>query len=110
MTDSRTDRDMRVRDDAEPRRDGAQGEDANSSPPRECHRRGCTEPAAFVVVERYLEETGHGAVEAKAFLCQEHTAEESPVNLDSTYEDYLFRVDPLLGANDTSTAGSDNAN
>ncbi|QFU81175.1 hypothetical protein [Natronorubrum aibiense] len=65
---------------------------------RECHRRGCTEPAAFVVVERYQEETGHGAVEARAVLCHEHTAEESPVNLDSTDEDYLFRIHPLSEA------------
>jgi hypothetical protein len=73
-----------------------------SSAPRECHRRGCTEPAAFVVLERYQEETGHGAVEAEAALCREHTAEESPTNLDSAYPDYVFRVEPLpeTGAED----------
>ncbi|MEF8843167.1 MAG: hypothetical protein V5A62_16330 [Haloarculaceae archaeon] len=70
-------------------------DDADSPP--ECHRRGCTEPASFVVLERYQEETGQGAVEARAFLCREHTAEESPVNLDRAYPDYVFRVDPLPG-------------
>ena len=64
-----------------------------SSP--ECHRRNCTEPARFVVLERYQEETGHGAVEAEALLCEEHTAEESPVNLDDAYSEYVFRVEPL---------------
>ena len=63
--------------------------------PRECHRRDCTEPARFVVLERYQEETGHGAVEAEALLCEEHTAEESPTNLDNAYSEYVFRVDPL---------------
>ena len=66
------------------------------SPP-ECHRRGCAEPAVFVVLERYQEETGKGAVEARAFLCREHTAEESPVNLEDAYPEYVFRVDPLPG-------------
>lgn len=61
----------------------------------ECHRRGCTERATFVVLERYQEDTGHGAVEAEAVLCQEHTAEESPTNLDGSYADYVFRVEPL---------------
>ncbi|MEF8868534.1 MAG: hypothetical protein V5A85_08455 [Haloarculaceae archaeon] len=70
-------------------------DDAGSPP--ECHRRGCPEPASFVVLERYQEETGQGAVEARAFLCREHTAEESPVNLDRAYPDYVFRVDPLSG-------------
>jgi hypothetical protein len=63
--------------------------------PRTCHRRGCEEPAAFVVLERYQEDTGHGAVEAEALLCREHTEEESPVNLDGVYEEYVFRVEPL---------------
>ena len=63
--------------------------------PRECPRRGCTEQATFVVVERYQEETGQGAVEAEATLCRAHTDEESPANLDGVYEDYLFRVEPL---------------
>ncbi|ELZ31184.1 hypothetical protein C474_10134 [Halogeometricum pallidum JCM 14848] len=63
--------------------------------PSTCHRRGCEEPAAFVVLERYQEDTGYGAVEAEAFLCREHTAEESPVNLDGVYDEYVFRVEPL---------------
>lgn len=67
--------------------------DANGS--RECHRRGCSEPAAFVVRERYLEETGHGAVVAEAFLCEEHAAEESPTNLDPAYPEYVFAVEPI---------------
>lgn len=62
---------------------------------RLCHRRGCDEPAAFVVLERYQEETGHGPVEATAVLCQAHADEESPTNLDAAYEDYVFRVEPL---------------
>jgi hypothetical protein len=63
--------------------------------PITCHRRGCNEPASFVVRERYQEETGHGAVTAEAFLCRAHTDEESPTNLDGVYDDYVFRVDPL---------------
>ena len=63
--------------------------------PRTCHRRGCDEPAAFAVLERYQEETGKGAVEAEAFLCRDHTDEESPANLDSAYDDYVFRVVPV---------------
>lgn len=69
--------------------------DERSDAPRECHRRNCDEPAAFVVLERYQEETGHGAVEATAFLCREHTAEETPTNLDGVYTDYVFRVEPI---------------
>lgn len=72
--------------------------DDGVNPPRECHRRGCDEPAMFVVLERYQEETGHGAVEAEAALCQEHTAEENPTNLDGAYADYVFRVRPLPDA------------
>jgi len=70
-------------------------EDDDLASPHECHRRGCTEPATFVVRERYQEETGHGAVVAEAALCREHTAEESPTNLDAVYPDYVFRVDPI---------------
>ena len=70
-----------------------EGDPRDSS--RTCHRRDCDEPATFVVIERYLEETGHGPVTAEAFLCQEHTAEESPTNLDHAYPDYVFRVVPL---------------
>ena len=71
---------------------------------RTCHRRGCDDPATFVVVERYLEETGHGPVTAEATLCQDHTAEESPTNLDHAYADYVFRVSPLSEADDSHTA------
>ncbi|WP_247728796.1 hypothetical protein [Halovivax limisalsi] len=63
--------------------------------PPTCHRRGCDERAAFRVLERYEEETGHGAVEATAALCRDHTAEEGPTNLDGAYADYVFRVDPI---------------
>lgn len=70
-------------------------EDESPEMPHECHRRDCTEQATFVVVERYQEETGQGAVEATAVLCREHTAEERPANLDGVYADYLFRVEPL---------------
>ncbi|QSG13498.1 Uncharacterized protein HSBGL_4084 (plasmid) [Halapricum desulfuricans] len=70
----------------------------------ECHRRGCTEEATFVVLERYQEETGHGAVEAEAVLCREHADEESPTNLDRSYADYVFRVEPLQETLDTDTA------
>ena len=64
-----------------------------------CHRRNCEAPATFVAVERYQEETGHGAVEARAELCEEHAAEESPANLDGAYADYVFRVEPISDAN-----------
>lgn len=91
-------------DDAEPphdeqaESDGTQrGADKHSNSLPECHRRGCDEPATFVVLERYQEDTGHGAVEAEASLCREHTAEESPSNLDGVYADYVFRVEPLPG-------------
>lgn len=85
--------------------DGTQrGVDESSDSPRECHRRGCTRPATFVVLERYQEETGHGAVEAEAVLCREHTAEESPTNLDSVYADYVFRVEPLPKTGNAGTA------
>lgn len=60
-----------------------------------CRRRDCSEPAEFVVLERYQEETGHGAVEAEAVLCRRHTAEERPTNLDHSYDDYVFRIEPL---------------
>ena len=69
--------------------------DESPDAPQSCHRRGCTRPATFAVLERYQEETGHGAVEVEALLCTEHTAEESPTNLDEDYADYVFRVEPL---------------
>lgn len=89
MGESRADDDRSEQD--ETRREGGQSRGSA----RECHRRACNEPAAFLVFERYQEETGHGAVEAEAALCREHTVEESPTNLDSAYADYVFRVEPL---------------
>jgi hypothetical protein len=71
------------------------GEEEDRASTRECHRRGCTDPATFLVLERYQEETGHGAVESEAALCREHTAEESPTNLDGVYPEYVFRVVPI---------------
>ncbi|WP_423746608.1 hypothetical protein V5735_18950 [Haladaptatus sp. SPP-AMP-3] len=94
-------------DETEPRDDQNEADESrdereeNSDSPPTCHRRGCDEPAKFVVLERYQEETGHGAVEAEARLCQRHAAEESPTNLDGVYADYVFRVDPLTETNDT---------
>ena len=82
-------------DEAEPPRTGQNEVDEYSDSPRKCHRRGCNEPATFLVLERYQEETGHGAVEAEALLCREHTAEESPTNLHGAYADYVFRVEPI---------------
>lgn len=74
-------------------REEVSGGDGNGH--RECHRRGCSEPAAFVVRERYLEETGHGAVVAEAYLCRDHANEESPTNLDPNYPEYVFVVEPI---------------
>lgn len=91
-------------DEAEPPEEEAddaggiqRGEGTYPDPPHECHRRGCDERASFVVVERYREETGQGTVEAKAHLCRAHTDEESPTNLDSAGEDYVFRIEPIPG-------------
>jgi len=70
------------------------GHGGADSPP-ECHRRDCSRRATFLVLERYQEETGHGPVEAEAFLCREHTDQESPANLDGSYGEYVFRVEPL---------------
>ena len=84
--------------------DETQVEDADApSGGRACHRRGCDRPAAFLVTERYLEDTGHGAVEATAELCREHTAEESPTRLDDAYPDYVFRVEPLSGSTESTS-------
>ena len=98
-------------DEAEPPRDVSDVADETrreeSDPqdsPRTCHRRDCDEPAAFVVLERYQEETGQGAVEAEAYLCQEHTTEESPTNLDGAYPDYVFRVVPIPETDNPGTA------
>jgi hypothetical protein len=63
--------------------------------PPACHRRGCNRMAAFVVRERYQEETGHGAVEAGALRSPEHTGEERPTTLDRADEDYVFRVESV---------------
>ena len=88
---------------AEP--DDTRREEADSpDTARRCHRRGCDKPAAFEVLERYQEETGHGAVEATAVLCRDHADEESPTNLDNTYEDYVFRVTPLSSTSEADTA------
>ncbi|MDS0297239.1 hypothetical protein NDI76_00600 [Halogeometricum sp. S1BR25-6] len=81
-------------DEPEPPRSEEDVEGADDDVPT-CHRRGCEEPAAFVVLERYQEDTGYGAVEAEAYLCREHTEEESPVNLEGAYDEYVFRVEPL---------------
>lgn len=78
--------------------------DEEADADRGCHRRGCDEPAAFLVLERYQEDTGHGAVEATAVLCRDHAAEERPANLDGVYPDYVFRVEPLPGALDADAA------
>ncbi|MDZ7849349.1 MAG: hypothetical protein U5K70_00550 [Halodesulfurarchaeum sp.] len=94
MTDAETDR-MTLADGGDRREDVV----AESLP--ECHRRGCSERATFVALERYQEETGHGAVEAEAKLCQEHAREESPANLDGSYPEYVFRVEPLQAAVDS---------
>ena len=82
-------------DEAEPPHAGQNEADEYPASSRTCHRRGCNELATFVVRERYQEDTGHGAVEAEAFLCREHTAEESPTNLDGVFADYVFRVEPV---------------
>ncbi|MFC6723312.1 hypothetical protein ACFQE1_02655 [Halobium palmae] len=80
--------------DQEPEADETPADASDAETPR-CHRRGCDEPAAFFVLERYQEETGKGPVEATAYLCTDHTDEESPANLDHAYDDYVFRVEPL---------------
>ena len=77
---------------------------ASGDSSQECRRRGCTELPAFLVLERYQEETGHGAVEAEAALCEAHTAEESPTNLDGVYADYVFQVTPIPETSNTDTA------
>ncbi|WP_073096707.1 hypothetical protein [Haladaptatus paucihalophilus] len=97
-------------DETEPRDEQNEADEArdereeNSDSFRKCHRRGCDDPAKFVVLERYQEETGHGSVEAEANLCRRHTTEESPTNLDGVYADYVFRVDPLPETIDTDRA------
>ncbi|WP_136603290.1 hypothetical protein [Salinigranum halophilum] len=85
------------RDEAEPDApsEPAVEDRAQATGPRRCHRRDCEEPAAFLVLERYLEDTGHGPVEATAALCREHTAEEGPARLDDVFAGYVFRIEPL---------------
>jgi len=74
---------------------------------RTCRRRDCEARATFRVVERYQEETGVGAVTAEAYLCRDHTAEEGPANLDGAYDGYLFRIEPLAGAEFDDGTGAD---
>lgn len=69
-----------------------------SEEPQLCHYRNCDEPATFRVVERYLEETGHGLVTAEAFMCRDHAGGESPANLDHASADYVFQVEPITDA------------
>ena len=83
------------RDMSEARERGDEPEPADEDDPGECHRRGCTDRAEFVVLERYQEETGQGWVEAVARVCLAHAGEESPANLDSAGDDYVFRVTPI---------------
>lgn len=104
MPDTKSGRDKQARD--EERRqierdiseavDRADESEPPDDTPVECYRRGCTESAAFSVTERYQEETGKGAVEATALLCEPHTGEEAPTNLDKAYADYVFRVEPVV--------------
>ncbi|WP_200531914.1 hypothetical protein [Halorubrum sp. LN27] len=103
MADTKSGRDKQARDeerrqirrDISEARERGDEADPTAEPPAECHRRGCAEPVAFSVTERYQEETGAGAVEATAFLCADHAGDESPVNLDDAYEGYVFRVEPV---------------
>ena len=103
MADTKSGRDEQARDEARRRieRDISEARERGdepepvADPPTECHRRGCSEPAAFSVTERYQEETGAGAVEATAFLCADHTADEAPANLENAYEGYVFHVEPV---------------
>ena len=107
MGDTKRDRENQARDEERRQREGALEQDRGrvdeeSEPPRPCHRRGCDETATFHVLERYEEETGHGAVEATADLCRAHAAEEHPTNLDGVYPDYVFRVEPIETAGDAA--------
>jgi hypothetical protein len=110
MPDTKRGREKQARDaelgqrERDIREERARRDEADpTDPSRECRRRGCTESPSFVVLERYQEETGQGAVEAEAFLCRAHTAEESPANLDAAYPDYVFRVEPLPGVETTDS-------
>lgn len=104
MADTKRGRDKQAHDEANRQQEreiqDAQTRADETEPPHPdepegCYRRNCEEPAAFVVVERYQEETGHGLVEARAELCTDHAAEERPANLDAADSDYAFYVSPL---------------
>lgn len=86
-------RDRELEEELERADERPPSDDANE--PRVCHYRGCNELATFRVLERYQEETGHGAVTAEALVCREHADDESPTNLDNAYDEYVFRVEPL---------------
>lgn len=101
MPDTKSGRDKQAREEERRRieRDISEarerGDEAEPDSQRACYRRGCDEPAAFRVTERYQEDTGKGAVEATALLCTDHTVAEGPANLDSAYEEYVFRIEPI---------------
>lgn len=114
MGDTKEGREKQARDEEtrQRRRDMAEARERGDEPeppeegdgPVVCHLRGCTELAAFRVVERYQEDTGHGAVTAEADVCRAHADEESPTNLDKAYADYEFRVTPLPDAFESTEA------
>src|SRR6056297_1618668 len=73
MADTKQGRDKQAHDEAKRQRERdleeARKRGDEAEPPADdsdaavtCYRRGCTQPAAFVVLERYQEEGGHGAV------------------------------------------------
>jgi len=103
MPDTKSGRDEQARNEERRRiqrdiREARERADETEPPddgPTECYRRGCDEPAEFSVTERYQEETGKGAVEATSLLCVNHTVAEGPANLDSAYDEYVFRVEPI---------------
>lgn len=104
MADTKQGRDKQAHDEANRQQErelrDAESRADETEPPRAgdpegCYRRNCGEPATFVVVERYQEETGHGLVEARAELCADHAAEERPANIDAADADYMFSVTPL---------------
>ena len=109
MPDTKSGRDKQARDEerrqiqrdiSEARERSDETEPPNDLP-TECYRRGCSEPAEFSVTERYQEETGKGAVEATALLCVDHTAAEGPTNLDSAYDEYVFRIEPISAGDES---------
>ncbi|MFW5949916.1 MAG: hypothetical protein ACOCR6_01010 [archaeon] len=82
-------------DEAEPAEEADREAPGTASTGQTCHIRACDEPATFVVIERYREETGQGAVVAGAVFCAEHAARERPTNLEADFEEYLFLVEPI---------------